>query len=249
MDLTSFMDNSRPSDYEYLIDPSPQYALKLINLRKNTHVLIIYGDMVANYEGRAKSELGELMPRLVISKPDGTFMVHEATKREPRLWNPPPSSLYATIDGGVLILRSVRASPREVVVVEVPVIRFAAALKLGTTINYRVFGREEDMVNAIINNPSMIEDGLQILAREYHTLVGDIDILAKDSRGNLVVIECKRSQAGPEAVNQLKRYVDYLRQKEDKPVRGIVAAPSISAAAYKFLRLYGLEFRHVEPKS
>jgi Predicted nuclease of the RecB family len=110
MDLTSFMDNSRPSDYEYLIDPAPQDALKLVNLRKNTHVLIIYGDMVANYEGRAKSELGELMPRLIISKPDGTFMIHEATKREPRLWNPPPSSLYATIDGGVLVLRSVRAA-------------------------------------------------------------------------------------------------------------------------------------------
>ena len=110
MDLTSFMDNSRPSDYEYLIDPTPENALRLINHRKNTHVLLIYGDMVAQYEGRARSSLEELMPRLVITKPDGTFMVHEGEKREPKLWNPPPSSLYVMIDGGVLILRSVRAA-------------------------------------------------------------------------------------------------------------------------------------------
>jgi len=248
MDLTNFLDNTKPENYEYLIDPTPQEALRLINLRKSTHVLLIYGDMIAQYEGRARSSLEELMPRLVITKPDGTFMVHEGEKREPRLWNPPPSSLYATIDNGILILRSVRASPREVVMVEIPIIRFVMALRLGTTSNYRVFGREDDMVNAIINNPSIIEDGLQIIAREYHTLVGDIDILARDSKGNLVVIECKRSQAGPEAVNQLKRYVDYLREKEGLNVRGILVAPSISAAAYKYLRAYGLEYRRMEPK-
>ncbi len=133
---------------------------------------------------------------------------------------------------------------------EIPVIRFVSAVRLGITLNYRVFGTEEDLVNAIVSNPSIVEDGLQIIAREYHTIVGDIDLLGKDSRGgNLVVIECKRSQAGPEAVNQLKRYVEHLSQKEGKNVRGILVAPSISSAAYHYLRQYGLEFRRVEPKS
>ncbi|MGC8542603.1 MAG: endonuclease NucS [Vulcanisaeta sp.] len=248
MDITSFI-NSEVGDFEYLIDPPPMEALRLINLRKTSHVLLIYGDMVASYEGRAKSQLEELMPRLVISKPDGTFMVHESSKREPRLWNPPPSTLYASINLGVLTLRSVRVSPREVVVVEVPVIRFVGAMRLGVTLNYRVFGTEEDMVNAIVNNPGIVEDGLQVIAREYHTIVGDIDILGRDSKGNLVVIECKRSQAGPEAVNQLKRYVEHMSQKEGRPVRGILVAPSISSAAYHYLKLYGLEYRRVEPKT
>ncbi|WP_054853981.1 endonuclease NucS [Vulcanisaeta distributa] len=250
MDLTSFVGGKSTPDLEYLVDPSPTEALRLINLRKSTHVILVYGDMTASYEGRAKSQLEELMPRLVVSKPDGTFMVHEASKERPRLWNPPPSTLYASINLGVLTLRSVRASPREVVIVEIPVIRFISAVRLGVTLNYRVFGTEEDMVNAIVNNPSIVEEGgLQIIAREYHTIVGDIDILGKDSKGNLVVIECKRSQAGPEAVNQLKRYVEHLNQKEGRNVRGgILVAPSISSAAYHYLRSYGLEFRRVEPK-
>ncbi len=249
MDITSFINREVTPDLEYLVDPVPTEALRLINLRKNTHVILIYGDMTASYEGRAKSQLEDLMPRLVISKPDGTFMVHESNKEKPRLWNPPPSTLYASINLGVLTLRSVRASPREVVMVEIPVIKFVGAMRLGVTLNYRVFGTEEDLVNAIISNPSIVEDGLQIIAREYHTIVGDIDLLGKDSRGNLVVIECKRSQAGPEAVNQLKRYVEHLSQKESKNVRGILVAPSISSAAYHYLRQYGLEFRRVEPKS
>ena len=248
MDITSFINKEAAPDFEYLIDPSPTEALRLINLRKNTHVILIYGDMTASYEGRAKSQLEDLMPRLVISKPDGTFMVHESSKEKPRLWNPPPSTLYASINLGVLTLRSVRASPREVVTVEIPVIKFVSAMRLGVTLNYRVFGTEEDMVNAIVGNPSLVEDGLQIIAREYHTIVGDIDLLARDSQGNLVVIECKRSQAGPEAVNQLKRYVEHMSQKEGKNVRGILVAPSISSAAYHYLRQYGLEYRRVEPK-
>lgn len=250
MDITNFINKEATPDLEYLVDPSPTEALRLINLRKSTHVILIYGgDMTASYEGRAKSQLEDLMPRLVISKPDGTFMVHESNKEKPRLWNPPPSTLYASINLGVLTLRSVRASPREVVIVEVPVIRLVSALRLGVTLNYRVFGTEEDLVNAIVSNPGIVEDGLQIIAREYHTIVGDIDLLGKDSRGNLVVIECKRSQAGPDAVNQLKRYVEHLSQKEGRNVRGgILVAPSISSAAYHYLRQYGLEFRRVEPK-
>ncbi|BDR91158.1 endonuclease NucS [Vulcanisaeta souniana] len=250
MDITGFINNGEQTpDLDTLVDPAPAEALRLINLRKSTHVLLIYGDMVASYEGRAKSQLEDLMPRLVISKPDGTFMVHESNKEKPRLWNPPPSNLYASVNLGVLTLRSVRVSPREVVVVDIPVIRFVGAVRLGVTSNYRVFGTEEDLVNAITNNPSIVEDGLQVIAREYHTIVGDIDILGRDPRGNLVVIECKRSQAGPEAVNQLKRYVEHLSQKEGKNVRGILVAPSISSAAYHYLRHYGLEFRRVEPKS
>ncbi len=247
MGITRFIDNGgQTPDLDALVDPAPMEALKLINLRKSTHVLLIYGDMVASYEGRAKSQLEDLMPRLVISKPDGTFMVHESNKEKPRLWNPPPSTLYVSMNLGILTLRSVRVNPREVVIVDIPVIRFVGAVRLGVTSNYRVFGTEDDLVNAIVNNPSIVEDDLQVIAREYHTIVGDIDILGRDSRGNLVVIECKRNQAGPEAVNQLKRYVEHLSQKEGRSVRGILVAPSISSTAYRYLRQYGLEFRRAQ---
>ncbi len=248
MGLSEFLEIKEP-DVECLFDPKPEDAARLIHKRRTSHVIVIYGELIAYYEGRAKSRLDELMPRIVITKPDGTFMIHEAEKREPRLWNPSPSHLYVTVENGVLTLKSVRQNPREVVIVEMPVIRFVGAFRLGFTEDYRVIGREEDIVNAILKNPSIIEDGLRVIATEYHTTFGDIDVLARDVRGNTVVIECKRSRAGPEAVSQLKRYVDYMRLREGERVRGILVAPSISTNAYRLLKMYGLEFRRIEPKA
>jgi hypothetical protein len=234
-------------DMEVLVNPDPQGASRLINSRKSTHTLVIYGELTASYQGRARSELGELMPRLILCKPDGSFAVHEATKREPSLWNPPPSNLYVNIDGGVLVMRSVRLSPRETVTVEVPILRLVAALRLGLTGNYRVFGTEEDMVNRVLEDPGIVEPGLRIIEREHETMVGSIDLLAQDAQGNLVVLEFKRNQANPESVHQLKRYVEHMESRTRGKVRGILIAPSISSLAYRYLRTYGLEFRRMEP--
>jgi len=236
-------------DMEVLTDPDPHRASKLINARRNTHALLVYGELTASYEGRARSELSELMPRLILSKPDGSFAIHEATKREPSLWNPPPSNLYVTVDRGVLVLRSVRSSPREVVVAEIPVLRLVVAVRLGVTGDYRVFGTERDMVERILRDPNIVEPGLRIIEKEYETMVGHIDLLAQDSQGNIVVIELKRNQAGPDSVHQLRRYVDHLTRKGYSKVRGILVAPSISSLAYRYLRTYGLEYRRMSPLS
>ena len=93
-------------------------------------------------------------------------------------------------------------------------------------------------------NPVLIEDGFRVISREYETLVSSIDLLDEDKLGNLVVIEVKRSEASPEAVHQLKRYVDYIASKNpSRVVRGILVAAWISSSAYRYLRDYGLEFK------
>jgi Predicted nuclease of the RecB family len=75
-------------------------------------------------------------------------------------------------------------------------------------------------------------------------MVGSIDILGEDKLGNLVVVEVKRGEASPEAVHQLKRYVEYIKGKNPgRGVRGILVATGISTSAYRYLKDYGLEFR------
>ena len=75
---------------------------------------------------------------------------------------------------------------------------------------------------------------------------GTIDILAEDSHGHLVVIEVKRRSAGLDAVTQLHRYVNELRQRKGCVVRGVLCAPSITDNALKMLQKEGHEFRRLD---
>ena len=74
------------------------------------------------------------------------------------------------------------------------------------------------------------------------TIAGNVDILAEDKDSNIVVIEVKRGIAGPEAVHQLKRYVDVLYKSFNRQIRGILVAQDISSSAFKYLRDYGFKF-------
>ncbi|OYT26142.1 MAG: endonuclease NucS [Thermoprotei archaeon ex4572_64] len=230
---------------DYILEPSPDCACKFINTKRSSQVIVLYGNLSAKYEGRARAEL-ELAPRIVITKPDGTLMIHESSRREPVIWNPPGSTLYALSEYGILIIKSVRPSPKEYVTIEVPVIHFIGAFNVGVSKSYKVHGSEEDLKNYLMNNLHIVEDGLRLISKEYHTQVGSIDLLCEDRYGNYVAIEIKRAQAGPEAVHQLRRYVEYLSNKfQNRKIRGVLVAPDISASAFKYLRSYGLEFRRL----
>ncbi len=238
--------NSKQSEDLYLTysDPSPEEACSLINYGRSRYVIVLFGNLCAHYEGRARAEL-ELAPRILILKPDGTLLIHESTKREPVIWQPPRALCYASVENGVLVVKSTRTNPPESVRIEIPSIYFLGMFKVASTPSYRVIGTEKDLVDFIVSNVEVIEQGLQVLAREYQTPVGNIDILARDKDGNLVVIEVKRGQAGPEAVHQLKRYVDFIQSRNEGKVRGILVAQDISSLAYRYLRDYGFKFARI----
>lgn len=103
------------------------------------------------------------------------------------------------------------------------------------------------MVNEVMRNPSLIEEGFKPIRSEVETPYGKIDLIGEDFQGNTVIIEFKRSTAQLQAVSQLKRYVDYYKSM-GKSVRGILVAPSITSSARKLLTEYGLEFRKLKPK-
>ncbi len=222
-------------------DPNPEEAVQTINKYRHRRVIVIYGKLRAYYEGRAKASI-ELAPRLVIIKPDGSLLIHESTKREPVIWQPPKATNYALIENGILVLKSIRTNPYEVVKIEIPLPYFIGLFEVGYTENYKVEGSEKDIVDFLVKNPDIIEPGLKILAREYQTIAGNVDILAEDKDSNIVVIEVKRGIAGPEAVHQLKRYVDVLYKSFNRQIRGILVAQDISSSAFKYLRDYGFKF-------
>ncbi len=95
---------------------------------------------------------------------------------------------------------------------------------------------------------------------ERQTDVGRIDLLCRDGRGDIVVVELKKGRADDKVVGQLARYMGWVGEKlwtDGAAVRGIIVANIVSeklryaAKAFPNVRLveYQVEFklRPVEP--
>ncbi len=243
MGLERFLPLPKKPQYKVYIEPRLEEVARVITSFKRTHVIILFAGCEVEYVGRAKASLsyGE---RILLHKPDGTFLIHEDVKYTPVIWNPPGSVLTASVEEGVLVLRSHRPRPPEDVRVEITEVFFAAVAKLSRG-EFRLVGTEEDMVREVEKNPSIIEDGLKVIGREVRTLVGKIDLLCVDKDGRYVVLEFKRGTAGPDAVYQLRRYVEFVSKEKNVPierVRGVLVAPAITPSAYRLLRSYRLEY-------
>ncbi len=108
---------------------------------------------------------------------------------------------------------------------------------------------ELDVVNQIINNPSIIEEGLRVIKREKPVKSGMIDLFCFDKNHTPVIIEVKRSLANISSVHQLRMYVKDVKKDVDKAnIRGILCAPKIPDMVKNLLSEYKLEWIEVERK-
>ena len=217
--------------YKILENPNYEETYELIEegLRKKATILL-FACCRVSYEGRALSEL-DYGERIIMMKPDGCFLIHQDNKVDPVNWQPPKSRPRAYIKDEILFLESHRRSPPERLEVEIRKVHFA--------------------------NYNLIEDGFRPTVREYATEHGFIDILGKDSEGNLMVLELKARKAGIAAVKQIRRYLTDFENKENKEIkgktgekqkiRGILVAPSIGDDALELLEEEGIEFVAIEP--
>ncbi|MCD6089236.1 endonuclease NucS [Candidatus Bathyarchaeota archaeon] len=220
-------------------------AVKSALSRRKT--LMIVGNCWVNYQGRARSILnpGE---RILIIKEDGSVLVHRPRGYEPVNWQPPGCIFHSGIEEDVFFIKAVRRKPREILQVFFDKIYFLAAMSLADKGEFSLHASEEEMQKAIINQPSLIEDDLRIIAYEKKVEPGFVDVYGIDRDGRLVVIEIKRRTAGKEAVLQLSKYVNSLKSEHGRKVRGILVAPKIARQAHKTLITLGLEFKRLNPK-
>jgi hypothetical protein len=126
-------------------------------------------------------------------------------------------------------------------------LKMVTATSLRDKASLVISGMEADVINEIITNPDIIEEGLRISKREKHVKSGLIDLYGYDQNHVPVVIEVKRSLANISAVQQLRMYVnDVKKDIKEANVRGILCAPRVPDMAKKLLADYGLEWREVE---
>jgi endonuclease len=207
----------------------------------------VIGPCEVVYVGRAAS-LTESGEYVVMLKPDGSLQVHGARGVKPINWQPKTDDLRVTRDeDDRVMLLAERFNPNELVQITFNQPRMALSLELRDEKIFQLHGSEAQMHEALKRDLSILEPGLRLLEHELPVGVGDVDIYARDARGNLVVIEVKRGKANQEGVHQLCRYVDAVRLQLPPlfapGVRGILAAPDISKPARKQLEGLGLEFR------
>jgi RecB family endonuclease NucS len=237
-----------PNKLTVLINPKLKEAESIIEktfVQRRT--LIVAGKCQVHYTGRAKSTLkpGE---RILIIKEDGSLLVHRPVGYEPVNWQPPGSVFHAQTREGTLEIHAVRQKPRESVRVLFDTVYLVSSLSLVDCGEFLLYASEDDMHRAILLKPSLLEEGFKPISYEKKVEPGFVDIYGVDKNGKLVVVEIKRKTAGKDAALQLVRYIDSIKNKANRGLRGILAAPSLAKDVQRLLETLGLEFKALDPK-
>ena len=211
-------------------------------------LVLLIGNCRVDYEGRASSTLdwGE---RITMVKRDGSVLVHRPTGYEPVNWQPPKCLMSVRLEDGALVVSAIRQQPKEAVSIEFREISLTATGDLTDVGEFALHVTEEQMKQAILTAPDLLEPDLKPLEEEKSLgEAGFTDIMAEDKNGNLVIIEIKRVAASKDAVMQLQRYLDTLRKRINRPIRGLVVAPELRRNAQPLLESLKLEFVRLAPE-
>lgn len=178
------------------------------------------------YSGRLSAHLPPAT-RLVMVKADGCVAVHsDEGAYKPLNWMNAPNTLVEEEDRWVV---SNRAGERLVITFQ-EVLSDTEHL-LGIAPGLAKDGVEAELQRLLAEAPGVIEEGLRLLRREHPTDLGPVDLLCRDAGGQVVAVEVKR-RGEIDGVEQLARYLERLNLDPAlAPVRGILAAQSLSRQA------------------
>jgi len=239
---------SKSKPVKVLVSPKVAEAEKAakgaVSQRKT---LLVVGNCWVHYIGRAKSKL-EPGERILIIKEDGSLLVHRSVGYEPVNWQPPGCIFHVQSRDNLLEIRAVRRKPAESVKVFFDRIHMVSVLSLVDSGEFSLYASEEDMHKAILLEPSLLEKGFRPISYEKKVEPGFVDIYGVDKHGKLVVAEIKRKTAGKEAAFQLAKYMDAIKERANREVRGILVAPNIAKDVQRLLATLELEFKALDPR-
>jgi hypothetical protein len=239
---------TKPKSLTVSVSPNVAEAEKAVKEAVSQRkTLLVVGNCWVHYQGRASSKL-EPGERILIIKEDGSLLVHRSIGYEPVNWQPPGCIFHVQVKNNVLEIRGVRRKPAESVKVFFDRIQMVSALSLVDSGEFALYASEEGMQKTILLKPSLLEEGFKLISYEKKVEPGFVDVYGEDKNGKLVVVEIKRRTAGREAVLQLVKYVDAIKSKVNREVRGILVAPNIAKDVQRLLATLGLEFKALDPK-
>jgi len=207
-------------------------------------VRLIVARCTVDYSGRLTTHLPEAT-RLLMIKADGTFMVWSdegGHKVKPLNWMTAPT--FVTDEGDRLVV----SKPKTEDVLEIRLVQVLSDVThdMGESAALQKDGVERDLQLELAAAPSALGEELTLVRREWPTEIGPVDLMCHDAAGGWVAVEIKRLGT-IEAVEQLTRYLDFIRQDPAKAeCRGILAARQIKPQAVALAESRGLRTVEVD---
>ena len=202
---------------------------------------LVIARCTVNYIGRLEASLPEAT-RLIMVKADGCVAIHaDGGAYKPLNWMNAPSEIREFPDRWEI------TNPKdERLVINLLQVLSDVSHELGDDPGLSKDGVEAHLQELLAADPTVIEDGLILIAREYPTAIGPVDLLCRASDGTTVAIEIKR-RGEIDGVEQLGRYLEYLRVDSSLGVlRGVFVAQSIKPQARTLAETRGLAWKEVD---
>ncbi len=213
---------------------------------------LIVASCEVSYRGRLSTDLPRAV-RLLMVKPDGTFMVWAdggGPAVKPLNWMAAPTVVEETHgDDGRLERISVRrragGEELEVTVHEV-LADGEHALETGDALAKE--GVERELQELLAAAPAWCGEGLRLVRREWPTDIGPVDLMCRDGADEWVAVEIKRI-ATIDAVEQLTRYLERIRRDPAMAsCRGILVAQQIKPQARVLAEARAIDCVEVDPE-
>ena len=202
---------------------------------------LVIARCTVNYIGRLEASLPEAT-RLIMVKADGCVAIHaDGGAYKPLNWMNAPNEIREFPDRWEI------TNPKdERLIINLLQVLSDVSHELGDDPGLSKDGVEAHLQELLAADPTVIEDGLILIAREYPTAIGPVDLLCRASDGTTVAIEIKR-RGEIDGVEQLGRYLEYLRVDTSLGVlRGVFVAQSIKPQARTLAETRGLTWKEVD---
>jgi endonuclease len=199
---------------------------------------LIVARCTVDYTGRLTAHLPEAL-RLLMVKADGSVLVHaDAGGYKPLNWMTPPTVVEE--EPGCLVVRKRAGRSEDRLEIRIAEVLSDVEHDMGEAAGLEKDGVERDLQEALAERPEELEEGLRLVRREWPTEVGPVDLMCRDCDDGWVAVEIKRVGT-IEAVEQLSRYLDFIRLDPAKAeCRGILAAQSLKPQAVTLAESRGL---------
>ena len=202
---------------------------------------LVIARCTVNYIGRLEASLPEAT-RLIMVKADGCVAIHaDGGAYKPLNWMNAPNEIREFPDRWEI------TNPKdERLIINLLQVLSDVSHELGDDPGLSKDGVEAHLQELLAADPTVIEDGLILIAREYPTAIGPVDLLCRASDGTTVAIEIKR-RGEIDGVEQLGRYLEYLRVDTSLGIlRGVFVAQSIKPQARTLAETRGLTWKEVD---
>ena len=190
------------------------------------------------YTGRLNAVL-PVSTRLLMLKSDGSVLVHaDSGGYKPLNWMTPPTVIEE--DGNRIVVRKRAGRTEDRLEIRLVEVLSDVDHEMGEAAALEKDGVESHLQAELAAQPGVLAEGLTLVRREWPTDIGPVDLMCRDAEGGWVAVEIKRIGT-IEAVEQLSRYLEYIRADPARAeCRGILAAQSIKPQAVKLAELRGL---------